>query len=230
MMPPVGEVGRPLRRLERREQVRDKFGLLLILLISSFIALGFADKTWARVIAGVLQLTAIIVGFLATGLRQEHRWLSLFAVVGVVAIVLTAFDNDVATGVGAVAAVVLLGALLVAVLERVLRHERVTIQTLFGAVCAYFLIGLMFSSVYGALNDLGNAPVFGEPVDRSVFSYFSFVTLTTVGYGDYTAATDIARRVAATEAVIGQVFIATTLARLVSLYKAAQPAEPDSNR
>jgi ion channel len=218
----VGPVSRPRALLERREQARDKFGLLLILLVSSFLALGFADETWARIVAGVLQLTAIFVGFLATGLRQEHRWLSLFAGVGIVAIVLSAVDNDIATGFSAVAGVVLLGALLIAILKRVLRHERVTIQTLYGAVCTYFLIGLMFSSVYGALNDLGNAPVFGEPVDRSVFSYFSFVTLTTVGYGDYTVATDIARRVAATEAVIGQVFIATTLARLVSLYKSSQ--------
>jgi hypothetical protein len=86
-------------------------------------------------------------------------------------------------------------------------------------VCAYFLIGLMFSSVFGALNDFSTTPVFGEPVDRSVYSYFSFTTLTTLGYGDFTLVTDLARRLAMIEAVIGQVFIATTLARLVSLYK-----------
>ena len=55
-----------------------------------------------------------------------------------------------------------------------------------------------------------------------MFSYFSFTTLTTVGFGDYTAATDIARRIAVIEAVLGQVFIATTLARLVSLYKSGE--------
>jgi hypothetical protein len=101
----------------------------------------------------------------------------------------------------------------------VLRHEHVTLQTLYGAVCAYFLIGLMFSALYGAMNDLADSPIFGKQVARSVFSYFSFTTLTTVGFGDYTIVTDLGRRMAVMEAVIGQVFIATTLARLVSLYK-----------
>ena len=108
-----------------------------------------------------------------------------------------------------------------AVLERVLRHRAVSIQTLYGAVCAYFLIGLIFSSVYAVLDAFGRDPVFGEAVSNSVYSYFSFTTLTTVGFGDYTAQTSLARRLVVIEAVMGQVFIATTLARLVSLYKSA---------
>jgi hypothetical protein len=93
----------------------------------------------------------------------------------------------------------------------------------------------MFSGIYGAIDDLGSTPVFGDAVDQSVFSYFSFTTLTTVGFGDFTATTDLARRIAVIEAVLGQVFIATTLARLVSLYKSGggvqtQPDRPDSNR
>jgi hypothetical protein len=213
-------VEQPQTRLQRRrEQARDRFGVLLVLLFGSFVALGFADDTWARVLAGVLQLSALVFCFLVTSLRQNHRWLGLFALLGVVGIVLASLEGDIPSGVGQLAAVVVLGALLVAILGRVLRHEHVTMQTLYGAVCAYFLIGLIFSSLYGAMNDFADAPIFGEPVGRSVFSYFSFTTLTTVGFGDYTAVTDLGRRVAVMEAVIGQVFIATTLARLVSMYK-----------
>jgi Ion channel len=216
-------VDQPLPRLERRrEQARDRFGVLLLLLVGSFVALGFADERWMRAVAVLLQIGALAVGFLATTLGRDHRWLGLFALVGTAAIVLVAMSGDTASGIGEIAGVVVLAALLVAVLDRVLHHEQVSVQTLFGAVCAYFLIGLMFSAVYGALNDFSNTPVFGEPVDRSVFSYFSFTTLTTVGYGDFTAVTDVARRIAMIEAVLGQVFIATTLARLVSMYKSGR--------
>ena len=79
----------PQTRLQRRrEQARDRFGVLLVLLFGSFVALGFADDTWARVLAGVLQLSALVFCFLVTSLRQNHRWLGLFALLGVVGIVL----------------------------------------------------------------------------------------------------------------------------------------------
>ena len=210
----------PRQRLERRrEQAQDRFGILLLLLVGSFVTLGFSEERWVRVLAAGLQLSALVIGFLATGIRRDHKWLRWFAVLGVAAMVLLVIEGEITNGLGEIAGVLVLGALLVAVLDRVLRHQHVTIQTLFGAVCAYFLIGLMFSAVYGALNDLGSSPVFGEPVDQSVFSYFSFTTLTTAGFGDFTAVTDIARRIVVIEAVLGQVFIATTLARLVSMYK-----------
>jgi hypothetical protein len=215
-------VNLPRQRLERRrQQAEDRFGVLLLLLVGSFVALGFSDVRWVGVIAAGLQVAALLVAFLATSLRRDHKWLGSFALLGVVSVAMAGLEGHTASGIGEIAGVVVLGALLVALLDRVLRHEHVTIQTLFGAVCAYFLIGLMFSSIYGALNDLADAPLFAEAVDQSVFSYFSFTTLTTVGFGDYTAATDLGRRIAVIEAVVGQVFIATTLARLVSLYKSS---------
>jgi hypothetical protein len=216
----------PLRRMAARTAaVQDRFGLLLVLLLGSFVALGSAQSAWARRVAELLQVAALIVAFLSTGLLRNHRWVGLFAGVGVIAIVLTGATNDVTAGIGAIASAVVLTALLVAVLDRVLRHRRVSIQTLYGAVCAYFLIGLIFSSVYAVLDAFGPDPVFGETVSNSVYSYFSFTTLTTVGFGDYTAQTSLARRLVVIEAVTGQVFIATTLARLVSLYK-SNPNEP----
>jgi hypothetical protein len=212
----------PLRRLAARTNaVQDRFGLLLTLLVGSFVTLGSADNMWARVVAGLLQLAALIVAFLSTRLFRRHRWLGLSAVVGIVAVVLSLTTNDVTAGIAAIAAAIVLTAVLAAVLDQVLRHPRVSIQTLFGAVCAYFLIGLIFSSVYAVLDAFGSEPVFGETVSESVYSYFSFTTLTTLGFGDYTAKTGLARRLVAIEAVMGQVFIATTLARLVSMYKSS---------
>jgi hypothetical protein len=204
---------------QRREQARDRFGLLLVLLVGSFVALGFADQPWARVVAGTLQLAALVVGFLSTGLARDYPWLGLVAVVGIAALVLAAGSADEPNAwaeIGSIAVLLVIG---FGVLRRVLRHTHVTMQTLYGAMCAYFLIGLIFGSLYGAMNDFSTDSIFGVPVDWSVYSYFSFTTLTTVGYGDYTLQTDLARRIAMIEAVGGQLFIATTLARLVSLYR-----------
>jgi len=209
------------------EKVRDRFGLLLLLLASSFVALGFT-ATWMKVLASALQLAALVVAFAATGVRRDRVVLGTAGVAGVVAVGLAAVTGPpgVAQGVGALATCVVMVAILVGVLERVLRHRRVTIQTLFGAVCAYFLIGLLFSSVYVALDAFGSSPIFGETVATSVYSYFSFTTLTTVGFGDYTAVTGLGRRVVAIEAIAGEIFLATTLARLVSLFRGPDPAAP----
>ena len=209
----------------RSDEVRDRFGVLLILLVASFIALGSTDR-WARALAALLQLAALVVAFLATRLARDHRVLAALSVSAVLSVLLTGVldRSGVPAGIGEAASFVVLLAILVAVLDRVLRHRRVTLQTLFGAVCAYFLIGLMFSSLYGVLDAFSTEPIFGEAVARSVYSYFSFTTLTTVGFGDYTVKTNLARRIVVLEAVLGQVFIATALARLVSLYR-SPPSE-----
>jgi len=67
------------------------------------------------------------------------------------------------------------------------------------SLCAYLLIGFLFSSMYTATDLLGSARLFGKPVDANDYSYFSFVTLTTTGYGDFTPVTSLGQRVAVIE-------------------------------
>ena len=114
----------------------------------------------------------------------------------------------------------------VLIVRRVLAQPRVTIQSIYGALSAYIIIGLMFSAFYAAIGHLGAAPFFadGQPANPQTFQYFSFATLTTLGYGDFTAAGNSGRAIAVMEALIGQVFLATLVARLVAAFRA--PAEP----
>lgn len=227
--PPNGRDTRGGRTGPRGQGISDRFGFLLVLLLGLFIAQGLGDAVWARVLVGSLQLGALVVAFYSTGVLVARPWLVLLGSGGLVAFGLAA-ARAAGGPLYAAASIVGVGvilSMLLSVLLRVLRHEKVTIQTLFGAVCAYLLIGFLFANIYGAFDGLGTRPLFGEPVPRAVYSYFSFVTLTTVGFGDYTARGELARRFVDLEAVLGQVFIATTLARLVALYRGPAANRPD---
>jgi len=92
------------------------------------------------------------------------------------------------------------------------------VQSVTGAVCVYLLIGITFVFLYGVLATLGSGDFFAQGTDgtRSLRLYFSFITLATVGYGDYTAAGDLGRTLAVFEALIGQLYLVTVLATLVT--------------
>jgi hypothetical protein len=81
------------------------------------------------------------------------------------------------------------------------------------------------------MNELGTSDFFAnkQPANTQTFQYFSFTTLTTLGYGDFTAAESGGRSIAVLEALTGQVFLATLVARLVAAYRTPdQPEELDS--
>lgn len=84
------------------------------------------------------------------------------------------------------------------------------------------MLGLMFSAFYAATASLAAGPFFanGEPANTRTLQYFSFTTLTTLGYGDFTAVGNVGRAVAVLEALTGQVFLATLVARLVAAFRA----------
>jgi Ion channel len=109
--------------------------------------------------------------------------------------------------------------------RRVLARPTVIMQSIYGALSAYLIVGLMFASFYSAMWRLGVTPFFanGQPASPQTFRYFSFTTLTTLGYGDFVAVSNGGRAVAVIEALAGQVFLATLVARLVAAFRT--PAE-----
>lgn len=113
------------------------------------------------------------------------------------------------------------------VLRRVLLQSVVTHETLFGALSVYLLLAIAFNYVFLEVQRFGSEPFFGVPESTSSFMYFSLATITTVGYGDLAAVSDLGRFLATSEAIIGQVFLVTIVARLVSVY--SRPSvQPDS--
>ncbi|HEX5190106.1 MAG TPA: potassium channel family protein [Streptosporangiaceae bacterium] len=111
--------------------------------------------------------------------------------------------------------------IVVMILRQILAAEAVTLQSIFGAISTYLIIGLMFSALYAAIYYLNNRHFFAnhQPGHPSSFQYFSFTTLTTLGYGDFTAAGSGGRAVAMLEAMTGQIFLATLVAKLVATFR-----------
>ena len=87
-----------------------------------------------------------------------------------------------------------------------------------GALCIYVLLGMLWAFGYGAIGAFESGPFFAEQATANVsdFLYFSFVTLTTVGYGDLTAAGGLGRAIAVVEALFGQLYLVTVVALVVS--------------
>lgn len=109
----------------------------------------------------------------------------------------------------------------------VLLKARVTMETLRGVICAYFLVAFIFAYFYvfiefirpGSFTIEGSAiSLFVHPHYFSDMLYFSFVTLLTIGYGDIVAVHEIGQSVVVVEGIIGQFYIAILVARIVSVY------------
>jgi hypothetical protein len=112
----------------------------------------------------------------------------------------------------------LLAATIVVIVHGVISHSEVNAQSVIGAITVYILLGMVFISIYTVVAVLGDGPFFAQGTDGtlSLRLYFSFVTLTTVVFGDYTAAGTAGHTFAVTEALLGQVYLVTVVALLVS--------------
>jgi hypothetical protein len=104
-----------------------------------------------------------------------------------------------------------------AIIRRMRLHAEINTLTVLAAVCLYVLLGLSFAFVFECIGEFGSGPFFSahEAGTRSDYTYFSFVTMATVGYGDLTAQGGLGRAFAVTEGLLGQIYLVTTVAALV---------------
>lgn len=119
----------------------------------------------------------------------------------------------------------------VAILRRVAKdfqEEGVDLEVILGALCAYLFIGAWFAFLYRSLSILLGVPFFAQAGEEDALNhvYFSLVTLTTVGYGDLTPAYALGRMLAVTEAVVGQLYLVSVVALVVSQYRGRREPRP----
>ncbi len=216
-------MGARVSRHIRRWRESGMLVLLVLLLLAVFVMPNLVHVAGnARVVEDVLFTLILASGIVAV---TEHLRLAVvLAVLSALVIVmrwgewivplyiLPAFRN-----------LSLLGALLVlagAVAINVFAVGHAVRDRLFGAVVLYLLIGLIWAVAYAILDSMVPGAFAGVRKDDNAaadWAYFSFVTLTTVGYGDITPVARLARTLAILEALVGQLYPAVIIARLVSL-------------
>ena len=202
-----------------------RYGLLLVMVLLSYVLSAFFRGSWIL----ALQI-ALFLGVSALAVQSERlkrrtvRVLVGVTIGGSIIAITLALTQSASAGAGVAylwAALMLLFAV-VLIVRRVLAQPEVSLQSIFGAVSAYVIIGLMFASVYAAINQFTAGDFFAQGAGNlKTFQYFSFTTLTTLGYGDYTAAQSGGQAVAVMEAMLGQIFLATLVARLVAGFRRA---------
>lgn len=208
-----------------RMNAANRTGVLLLILVFTYLLSAFTKGVLISAFQVVLFLAVVLIAVRNGQLPPRYVRLATIVVLAgsVLAAVLLLVDTD---GPGAGVANVWTGLILllaaVLIVRRVLARPEVTLQSIYGAISAYLVLGLMFAAFYAAMFRFGGNTFFaqGKDVgDTRIFQYFSFVTLTTTGYGDYTAAGSGGQAVAVLEAITGVVFLATLVARLVAGFR-----------
>jgi len=210
----------------------DRYGLLLATLIVAYLVSALTSSsrvTQALQVGFFVAITLLALRVSSLPRRTVVLARSVTVIGSVIAIAFVAASgNKEVRGAASLwtAAMLLLTAVLI--VERALRMDSVTIQSIYAALSAYLIIGLMFAALYGAVDGLTTTDFFanGESANIRTFQYFSFTTLTTLGYGDFTAVGNFGRALAVLEALTGQIFLATLVARLVAAYRTPPRAEP----
>ena len=221
-------------RKSLREAYRERpyrnifFALIAVILIDAVAPNAFARGRFAD-----LMVAAVLLAALFETVRSRHNaiWAIALGVPAVVVRIIAAFRPDTtaqnATVLGL--SILFFAFLIWNLLHDLNEGDRSTSEKIFGALCAYVFIGLLFALIFAHLeyrdpgsfyisNDLLAENAAKESSQLNVFTYFSFVTMTTLGYGDVTPISEHARTLAWLEALIGQLYLAVMVAGLVAVH------------
>lgn len=124
--------------------------------------------------------------------------------------------------------VIFLSATIVILMRNMFKSRKITQEIIVGGICIYLLMGILWAISFGLLIELDGDALAYEGL--SSLYYFSFTTLTTLGYGDITPRSDFARVLTTMEAVIGQLYLAVFVARLVGLHIAGELRYPENTK
>jgi hypothetical protein len=213
-------------------QLTDTYGLVLILIVIDYIAASaLTTSGWGRFIT-VFLLGATLL--LTLRVSRSRRIWQVLAVIYLMVSTVSTLLSEVMPGANTLTQhiTILAGILLLvtplAILRHIASHPVVTTETVLGAICVYLLIGFSFAFIYSGIALLNASPFFQgqSPATINNTLFFSYTTLTTVGYGDLVPAMSLGQTFAMLEALFGQIYLVLIVARLVSLWGQERPPIP----
>jgi hypothetical protein len=216
----------------------DRFDLVFAVSVVTVGLLLLVDLDQGEGLAEVLSVTVTVLTaamlMLAVGAagigRRGRRFAWVAVALTVSASVLGAFLplGDLTRG-GFIWLLLVVAAPVVAMM-RLMHHKEITTETLLGAVSVYLMMSIAGTYLFLFLDTLGGSAgeFFGSPQPTTVFMYFSLVTITTVGYGDFVPVEVSGRAAAGWVAIIGQVYLVVGVAYVVAMFTSARTREPDS--
>ena len=174
-------------------------------LMDIFITFILISAVYAVSQKRIVFISGILLALIAVIIRWTSHFLDLF--------LLAAVNNIVS--------VLFLGFTIVIILNYLFSEKRITADIIMGAICVYFLMGLMWAMGYSLL-EMFEPGSFQIPPGMDIagpdFGYYSYVTLTTLGYGDITPISGPAQSLSTLEAAMGQLYLAVLVARLVGVH------------
>ena len=200
--------------------------LLMLVALTSLIVIGpfFEDYTRVDLVIDLLFTAVLLFGVISVTYRKYAVAIALCLIIPVISI---SWANRITPVPGLLLfsdflAVLFFLFLTLAILSHIFKQDEITREVIYGSMVAYLLIGIMWAFVYKIIETLHpgsfNLPPFTDSDIRSAMFYYSFTTLTTLGYGDVTPLSGPAKSLATVEAVTGQMYIAVLIARLVGTH------------
>jgi hypothetical protein len=209
---------------QRAQRASDAFGLVLLLVLTTYVlASVISNRGWSAVLLTTVTGATSVVALTSSHARSTfvRRALGLALLAILLAIVSAATCGRPLLNVANFIEIGLLAVAMAAVLRRVITADNVSSRTILGAISVYTSLGILFTWAYGLIDRIEGGGFFGDGVAAkgSDFLFFSYTTLTTTGYGDLVPAGQVGRMVSGLEMMLGQVFLVTLVAGLVSLWK-----------
>jgi len=202
-----------------------RYAVLLATIIASFAVQGIAKPApWEQVLVTSLLGATLLLALWVVRAKPVVFGVALVVVAATVVLSIVEGADGVVDGRAVRVTNGLLVALappaiVVGVLRSLRASDAVTLEAVFGVLCVYLLLGMLYASVYGALDHLGGEGSFfagASPGTVSNCLYFSFTTLSTVGYGDFTARTNLGHTLSVSEALLGQIYLVTIVSLIVA--------------